>query len=278
MTSPSHALSPNRIEVALRWSVVAYAVVLVAVPLIVLVHVGLVGGASHFWADVTAPVARAALWLTAWTALLVAVINIFVGTATAWVLVRYRFAGRALLSALVDLPLAVPTLVAGLMLALLYGPTSVLGKAFEMHGIEVLFAPPGIVLALLFVSLPYVVRAVEPVLAELDPAEEEAAVLLGAGPARVFRTAVLPAILPATLSGGIRSFGRALGEFGSIVVVAGNIPFQTMTAPVFIFGEIESGASRTAAAVSTVLLCLALLVHGGARFVESRTGARRASR
>ncbi|HLV22633.1 MAG TPA: sulfate ABC transporter permease subunit [Polyangiaceae bacterium] len=278
MSAVSHALRPNPVERALRSGVILYVVVLVAVPLVGLVQFGLADGLATFWARAMSPVARAALWLALWSALLVGGINTLFGTATAWILVRYRLPGRALVSALVDLPLAVPTLVAGVMLATLYGPTSLVGTRLEAWGFEVVFARPGIVLALLFVTLPFVVRAVEPVLAELDPAEEEAAIVLGAGPVKTFRTVFLPAILPAALSGGIRSLGRALGEFGSVVVVAGNIPFETLTAPVFIFGEIESGAPRAAAATSTLLLLFALLVHAGARVLELRTGARHATR
>lgn len=273
----SHALRPNRVERALRSGVMLYVALLVAFPLVGLVHFGIADGLLEFWERVTAPVARAALWLTIWTALLVGVINTIFGTATAWVLVRFNLPGRSLLSALVDLPLAVPTLVAGVMFAILYGPTSLVGQRLGVWGIEIVFARPGIVLALLFVTLPFVVRAVEPLLAEIDPAEEEAAMVLGAGPLETFRTVFLPAILPAALSGGIRTVGRALGEFGSIVVVAGNIPFATLTAPVFIFGEIESGAARAAAAVSTVLLLFALTVHAAARWLEQRTGARHAA-
>lgn len=275
MSQPSsHALWPTRVERALRSGVVLYILLLVAAPLVGLVHFGLVDGLAAFRDRVTAPVALSALRLTMWTALLVGVINTFAGTTTAWVLVRYRLRGRSLLSALVDLPLAVPTLVAGVMLAILYGPTSMVGEILRVWGFEIVFARPGVVLALLFVTLPFVVRAVEPLLAEVDPAEEEAAVVLGAGPLKTFRTVFLPAILPAALSGGIRSLGRALGEFGSIVVVAGNIPFKTLTAPVFIFGEIESGAAGTAAALSTVLLVFALAVHAGARLLEQRVALR----
>src|SRR5690606_37856836 len=149
-------------------------------------------------------------WLTVWTAVLVGVVNTILGTATAWVLVRYPIPGRGLVSALVDLPLAIPTLVAGIMLAILYGPTSWIGETASSAGLEIAFAPPGIVLALLFVTLPFVVRAVEPVLTEIDPTEEEAAIVLGASPLRAFRTVFLPAIAPAAVSGGIRSVGRAL--------------------------------------------------------------------
>lgn len=272
----SAALAPAPLARALRAGVALYVVALVAVPLATLVEVGLADGPAALFGRIAAPTARDALWLTTWTALLVGALNVVLGTATAWVLVRYRLPGRALLSALVDLPLAIPTLVAGVMLALLYGPTALAGRALSALGVEVVFARPGIVLALLFVTLPFVVRAVEPLLAEIDPAEEEAAIVLGAGPVQTFRTVFLPAILPAALSGGIRSVGRALGEFGSIVVIAGNVPGRTLTAPVFVFGEIESGEPGAAAATSIGLLALALALHAVAWGVERRTGARRA--
>lgn len=273
-----HALRPGPIERTLRGAVVLYVALLSALPLVGIAIIAFADGPSAFWDHVTAPVALSALQLTLWTALLVGLLDVGFGTATAWVLARYRIPGRALLSALVDLPLAVPTLVAGVMLALLYGPTSMIGGRLGMWGLDVVFARPGIVLALLFVTAPFVVRAVQPVLAEIDPAEEEAAMVLGAGALQTFRTVFLPAILPAVLSGGIRSVGRALGEFGSIVVVAGNIPFETLTAPVFIFGEIESGSTRAAAVVATVLLAFALAIHGAARLMELRTGSRNAWR
>jgi sulfate transport system permease protein len=241
-----------------RGTFVLYVALLVAIPLAAIVCAAFADGPAAFWSAVTTPVARDALRLTAWTSLLVAVVGLFFGTATAWVLVRYRFPGRALLSSLIDLPLALPTLVAGLMITALFGPDTALGRAFEAHGWRVVFAPTGIVLALLFVTLPFVVRAVEPALRALDPAEEEAAHTLGAGPWTTFRRVLLPALGPAAVSGAVRALARALGEFGSIVVIAGNIPRQTLTAPVFVYGEIESGAPQAAAAVSLVLLALAL--------------------
>jgi sulfate transport system permease protein len=130
------------------------------------------------------------------------------------------------------------------------------------------------VLALMFVTIPFVIRAVEPVLLEIDPSEEEAALVLGAGPLLAFKTVYLPALAPAALSGAIRSLGRALGEFGAIAVVAGNIPMRTLVAPVFVFGEIESGAPQAAAALSVVLLVLAVSLHVVARSIERHTGAR----
>lgn len=275
MSRVAHALDAGRVQKAIGAGAALYVVLLVALPLAALVYVGLSGGLSVLWQEISSPVARAALWLTLWTSFVVAVVNGFLGTATAWVLVRYPFPGRALLSALVDLPLAIPTLVAGMMLAVLYGAGSFAGGVLEVFGIELIFAPPGIVLALAFVTLPLVVRAVEPVLLEIDPAEEEAARVLGASPLKTFQTVHLPAIAPAALSGAIRSLGRALGEFGSIVVVAGNIPFKTLTAPVYVYGEIESGAPRTAAAMSVVLLVVALGLHAAAHVIERQTGSRR---
>jgi sulfate transport system permease protein len=276
MSGRAVSLEPGRGERALRGVVVGYVFALVAVPLVVLVVFGLHDGPSAFVEALSSPTARAALSLSFTTGLVVGALNAVLGTAAAWVLFRYRFPGRAALSALVDLPLAIPTLVAGLMIAVLYGPGSLAASALEPLGVEVIFAPLGIVLALLFVTLPFVVRAVEPVLEEVDPAEVEASQVLGAGPIRTFRTVFLPAIVPAALSGGIRSFGRALGEFGSVVVVAGNIPQETLTAPVYIFGEIESGAPRAAAAASVVLLAVALALHALARCVDRKREARRA--
>lgn len=277
MSLTGHAHHLNAGEKSIRLAFALYVILLVAVPLLALVHFGLSEGLRAFVTSATSPTARAALSLTVGTAILVGVVNVFIGTATAWVLVRYTFFGRQLIGALVDLPLAVPTLVSGIMLAILYGPQSLLGSALHGFGIDIVFARPGIVLALLFVTLPFVVRAVDHLLCEIDPAEEEAAITLGAGPVRIFRTVFVPAIWPAAVSGGIRSVGRALGEFGSIVVIAGNIPGKTLTAPVFIFGEIESGAPRVAASVSILLLAFALALHGMASVLERRMGTPRAA-
>jgi sulfate/thiosulfate transport system permease protein len=273
---PGHALHPGPSELWVRHFVLGYVVLLVAVPFGALLFFAFRDGIQPFWERITTPVALSAVGLTLWTGLLVGVINAVLGTMTAWVLVRYPFPGKSLLSAAVDLPLAIPTLVAGVMLAVLYGPTSFVGTHLSLWGIDIIFAKPGIVLALLLVTVPFVVRAVEPVLTELDPAEEEAAIVLGAGPIRTFRTVHLPAILPAAVSGSLRSLGRAMGEFGSIVVVAGNIPEATLTAPVYIFGEIESGQAEGAAAVGALLLMIALALHGIARVLERTTGARHA--
>jgi sulfate transport system permease protein len=260
----------------LRAAVVAYLAFLVALLLAEIVRRGLAGGASVWRAALLAPEARGALVLSAWTSALAAVVGALFGTATAWALVRYEFPGRRLLSALVDLPLAVPTLLTGLMLVALYGPQGWLGAQAQAHGVAVAFAPPGIVLALLFVTFPLAVRTVEPVVAELDPAEEEAALLLGASRATTFRRVVLPGLLPALTSGMAQTFARALAEFGSLVVVSGNVPRSTLTAPVFVAGAVESGQPEVAAATSTVLLAAAIGMSLAGRQLARWAGARHA--
>jgi sulfate/thiosulfate transport system permease protein len=197
----------------------------------------------------------------------VAAVNAVAGTLIAWVLVRDRFPGRDAVNALIDLPFALPTIVAGITLLALYGPG---GPA----GVNVVGTRWAIALALLFVTLPFVVRSVQPVLMELDREMEEAATSLGAGAGTTFRRIVLPNLIPAILSGAALAFARAVGEFGSVVLIAGNLPFKTEVASVFIFGRIESDAVTSAAAVSVVLLALSLVVllgiRGLGRFGHSR--------
>lgn len=238
-----------------------YVLLLVALPIGAVLATALAKGWPSIAGVLVHPAAGHAIGLTLWTSLLIGAVNLVFGTLTAWVLVRYRFPGRAFLSTLVDLPLALPTLVAGVLIAVLYSPRGLVGGWLDGSDTPVLFAPPAILLALAFVTVPFVVRAVEPVLHEIDPAEIEAARVLGAGPLRTFRTVFLPAILPAAASGSVRSVGRALGEFGSVVIVSGNIPLKTLTAPVYVFGEIESGFPHAAAVVSSVLFLAAVLLH-----------------
>jgi sulfate/thiosulfate transport system permease protein len=183
----------------------------------------------------------------------VVAINAVAGTLIAWVLVRDEFRGKGVVNSLIDLPFALPTIVAGLTLLALYGPNSPLG-------VNVAFTKWGLLLALLFVTLPFVVRAVQPVLMELDRDMEEAAASLGATNPTVFRRIVLPNLVPAILSGVALAFARSLGEFGSVVLISGNIPFETEVASVFIFGQVESDNVTAAAAVSVVLLVIALLI------------------
>jgi len=240
----------------LRGAVLAYLVLMIAVPLLAVVERGFSAGLRAFWRELSNPIAFDALKLTVTAAAITAAVNLVLGTLTAYVLARYQFSGRSVLDSLVDMPFAIPTLVTGVMLVVLYGPSGVLGSWFESRGISIIFAKPGIVLALLFVTYPFVIRTVQPVLLEAERHEEEAAFTLGASRWTNFRRIVLPAIFPAAVSGALLSFARALGEFGSIVVVAGNIPRRTLTSPVYVFGEVEAHNERGASAMSVVLLAL----------------------
>ncbi len=247
-------------KLGLRATALLYVGVLIVLPLSAVVATGFSAGLRGFVAAISSPTAVAAIWLTLWTAAVMVVINVLMGTVVAYALVRYRFPGRAVLNAVIDLPFAIPTLVTGVMLVALYGPRSVLGAFLGAHGLGIVFAPPGIVLALLFVTLPLVVRQVQPRLREVDVAQVEAAWTLGAGRLQTFRTVVLPTLLPGILTGALLSFSRALGEFGSIVIVAGNYPGRSLTAPVHIYGEIESGNPVAATSLSLVLLTLSFVL------------------
>jgi sulfate/thiosulfate transport system permease protein len=237
-----------------RGLVVAYLSVMVLLPIAAVVSTSLEGGIGAFWDAVTAPQAVAALKLTLIASFVVVAINAVAGTIIAWVLVRDEFPGKRFVNSLIDLPFALPTIVAGLTLLALYGDNGVLG----LSGVS--FTRIGVIMALLFVTLPFVIRAVQPVLLELDHAMEEAAASLGAKPFTVFRRIILPNLTPAIVAGVALAFARSMGEFGSLVLISGNIPFDTEVASVFIFGQIESGNTESAAAVSVVLLAIALVV------------------
>jgi sulfate/thiosulfate transport system permease protein len=231
----------------------AYLSIVALIPLSAVVVRSLDGGLDSFWTAVTNDQAVAALRLTLIASVIVVVINAVAGTLIAWVLVRDEFPGKGLVNSLIDLPFALPTIVAGLTLLAFYGPGSPVG-------VNLAFTRVSVVLALLFVTLPFVVRAVQPVLLELDTEMEEAAESLGAGKATVFRRIVLPNLIPAIIAGGGLAFARAVGEFGSLVLITGNIPFKTQAASVFIFGQVESDNPVGASAVSVVLLVAALVV------------------
>ena len=232
---------------------VTYLSLVVLIPLAAVVWRSAEDGAAGFWAQVRTPEAWSALELTIGVSIVVAVVNLVMGTLIAWVLVRDTFPGKRIVEMLIDLPFALPTIVAGLVLLALYGPASPLG-------IDLAYARSGVLVALLFVTLPFVVRTVQPVLLELDREMEEAAASLGAGNATVFRRVILPNLLPAMLSGAALAFSRSTSEFGATVLISGNLPFKTQVAAVNIFGQIESDNVTGAAAVSTVLLAVALVV------------------
>jgi len=231
----------------------AYLSLLVLIPLGAVVWRARSDGWGEFWEDVTNRESWAALKLTLVAGLLVAVINVVMGTLIAWVLVRDKFFGKRLVDAVIDLPFALPTIVAGLVLLALYGPESPIG-------IDLAYKQSGVLVALLFVTLPFVVRTVQPVLEELDQEMEQAAASLGASNFTIFRRIILPNLYPAIAAGAALSFARAISEFGSTVLISGNLPFKTEVAAVSIYGQIQSDNTNAAAAVSTVLLVVALVV------------------
>jgi sulfate transport system permease protein len=230
-----------------------YLSALVLLPVAALLAKSSSGGASAFWREISNPEAVAAIKLTLVVSLIVVSINAVFGTLIAWVLVRDEFPGKRIVNALIDLPFALPTIVAGVVLLALYGKGSPVG-------VDVAFTRASIALALLFVTLPFVVRSVQPVMHELDRSMEEAAASLGAGPLTVLRRIVLPSLTPAIVSGIALSFARAVGEFGSLVLITGNLPFKTEVGSVYVFGQIQNENLPAAAAVSIVLLLAALVV------------------
>jgi sulfate/thiosulfate transport system permease protein len=261
----------------LRSTAFLYLGFMVALPIAAIVQNGFADGLSALWADIVNATALAALKLTLMTAVIVTIANAIIGTLTAYVLVRFRFPGRGLLNAVIDMPFAIPTLVTGVMLVALYGPQRTLGAWLNSHGIQIIFATPGIVLALLVITYPFVIRTVQPVLMEAEKDQEEAAYTLGASRWTAFRRVVLPSIAPAIATGSLLSFARALGEFGSVVVVAGNIPGRTLTAPVYVYGQIESQNQRGASAMSILLLALSFTLILTVEWLQGRNRRRHVS-
>jgi sulfate transport system permease protein len=262
---PRPALAPRVGGAALsRGIVTIYLSLIVLIPLAAVVDDSVSAGLGTFWDQITAPQAVAALKLTLLSSLAVVAINGIAGTVIAWVLVRDEFPGKRIVNAMIDLPFALPTIVAGLTLLALYGDDS-------PFGINAAFTVFGVVLALLFVTLPFVIRAVQPVLLELDREMEEAAASLGARPLTVFRRIILPNLTPAILAGVALAFARAMGEFGSLVLISGNIPFETEVGSVFIFNQLQSGNRTGAAAVSVLLLAVAVLVLAGINLLARRS-------
>ena len=236
-----------------RGAAVIYLSFIVLIPLAAVVWASFGEGVGGFLRSISNPQAIAALRLTFEVSAVVVVINIVTGTLIAWVLVRDSFRGKGLVNSLIDLPFALPTVVAGLTLLTLYGPKSPLG-------LNIAYTTAAIAMALLFVTLPFVVRAVQPVLAEMDLEMEEAAHSLGASPSTTFVRVIFPNLLPAVLSGAALSFARSVGEFGSIVLISGNLPYKTEVASVYIFNQIQIDNVPGAAAVSVLLLALSLLI------------------
>jgi sulfate transport system permease protein len=246
---------------------VIYLSLIVLFPLSAVIWTGAKAGPSQFWHYVTSPDAKSALILTLSIAVITTLINCVMGTLIAWVLVRDRFIGRTAIDAIIDLPLVLPTIVAGLVLLALYGTQS------PIH-LNLAYTRIGVGLALLFVTMPFVVRTVQPVLGELDRDMEQAAASLGAGPWLIFRRVILPNIAPAIAAGAALAFTRAIAEFGATVLISGNIPLHTQVASVQIYSQIQGDNNAAAAAVSTVLLVVALVVLFAMSYVQRWAGRR----
>jgi sulfate transport system permease protein len=240
---------------------------LVLIPLAAVVVQATHSGWSGFWHTLTNDQTMAALRLTVGESLLVTAINVVMGTTIAWVLVRERFPGAAILDVIIDLPFALPTIVAGLVLLLLYGPKSPIG-------VDVANARPAVFLALAFVTLPFIVRTAQPVLEELDRDVEEAASSLGASGFTTFRRVILPSLVPAIAAGAALSFARAISEYGSLVLLSGNRPFKTEVASVRIIGYIEGDNLAAASVIATVLLVVALVVIVVLDLIQRRVSRR----
>ena len=245
---------------------VLYLGLLVLIPLSTVVANTLTIGWPSFWATVSAPRAVASYRLTFGASLLAALVNGVSGFLVAWVLVRYRFPGRRFIDALIDLPFALPTAVAGITLATLLGPRGWIGAALAQAGIAAAFTPLGIVVALTFVSLPFVVRTVQPVLEDLAPELEEAAATLGATAWQTFRRVLLPHLLPATITGLALAFARSVGEYGSVIFIAGTMPMRTEITPLLIVTKLEqfdyAGANALALVMLVFSFALLLAING----------------
>ena len=218
------------------------------------------GGWHTFWAAAASPRALAAYRLSFGAAALAATVNCIFGLLIAWVLVRYSFAGRRLLSALIDLPFALPTAVAGIALTALYADTGMIGRILEPAGLPVAYRPAGVVVALIFIGLPFVVRTVEPVLAEASSEVEEAALTLGATRLQTFSRVILPSIAPAVATGFALAFARGAGEYGSVIFIAGNVPYRSEIAPLLIITQLEEYNYAGAAAIACVMLLISFAV------------------
>jgi sulfate transport system permease protein len=253
-----------------------YLGLIVLMPLAALIMKSAGMGPERFMAAAFTPRAVAAYRLSFGTALIAAGLNAFIGLVVAWVLVRYSFPGKRLVDAVVDLPFALPTAVAGIALASLYAKSGWIGAPLAELGLEVAFTPAGIVVALLFIGLPFVVRTVEPVLQDLDVEVEEASASLGAGRLQTFLRVILPAIMPAILTGFSLAFARGLGEYGSVIFIAGNLPMVSEIAPLLIIIELEQYDYAGATAIATVVLvagfCMLFVINWLQRWNKRRSG------
>lgn len=239
---------------------IIYLIAILFLPAAALITKSLTLGSSEFWRIATSPVALSAYNVTFVTALVAAAINGVLGTLIAWVLVRYDFPGKKFIDALVDLPFALPTSVAGLVLATVYSDKGWIGQFFTPFGIKIAFTRLGVFVAMLFISLPFIVRTLQPVLQEMETEVEEAAWSLGATESQTFWRVILPPLIPPILTGVSLGFARAVGEYGSVVIISSGIPFKDLIAPVLIFQRLEQYDYAGATVIGTFLLIVSLIM------------------
>jgi sulfate/thiosulfate transport system permease protein len=249
------------LELSLAWQVtIGYLAFMLLLPISALILKAISKNPPAFWELATSPTALSAYDVTFTTALIAALINGLFGTMIAWVLVRYRFPGRKIIDASIDLSFALPTAVAGLTLATVYSENGWIGALLKPFGVQIAFSRLGVAVAMIFISLPFVVRTVQPVLAEMERDIEEAAWCLGASNGQTFWRVILPSLLPSISTGIALGFSRAVGEYGSTVLIASNTPFKDLIAPVLIFQRLEQYDYAGATAIGVVLLAISLLL------------------
>lgn len=248
-------------RISLPWVVtIGYLSLILLLPLAALIVKSLTIGTSEFWRIATDPVALSAYEVTFVTALAAGLLNGMMGTLIAWVLVRYQFPGKKIIDAAIDIPFALPTSVAGVILATLYSNNGWIGQLVAPMGIKIAFTRLGVFVAMLFISLPFIVRTLQPVLLELEPEIEQAAWSLGASDSQTFWRVILPPLIPPILTGMALGFSRAVGEYGSVVLVASGIPFKDLIAPVLVFQKLEQYDYTGATVIGTVLLLVSLIL------------------
>lgn len=251
---------------------VFYLCLLVLIPLAVMIVKATSLTWGEFWKTITADRVIASYWLSFYASLIAAAVNAVFGLLVAWVLVRYQFPLKRLIDGLVDLPFALPTAVAGIALTTLYSPNGWIGLYLETLGIKVAFTPLGVILALTFIGLPFVVRTVQPVLQDLDRQYEEAAAILGASRFQTFRRVIVPHLLPAVMTGFTLAFARAIGEYGSVVFISGNMPMKTEITPLLIMTKLEQFDYAGATAIASVMLISSFVILFFINFLQWRSG------
>ena len=248
-----------------------YLVLMVVIPLAGLVFKTSTLSWDQLWRTISSPRVLAAVRLSVGAAFAAALVNAVFGTLLAWVLIRYKFPGRSLIDALVDLPVALPTAVAGLALTAIYSDNGIIGRFTQEYlGWSVAFTPTGVFLALIFVGIPFLVRTVQPVLQDLEKAHEEAGATLGATSWQNFRYVLLPQLMPAIVTGGALAFGRAVGEYGSVIFIAGNVPMVSEIAPLLIVSKLEQYDYAGATAIALVLLAISIVMLTAINHLQAR--------